>query len=123
MLRGRTGCRRISLQFASIKTRPSERPSTLGSPQSQTLLRVYDKHLELLSKNHPDSDAYGIRWELEFKQDRANLCAKLLMNLQELDWKESVVGLLRSYVDFRDTTREAEEEARAQDSGSPGMKR
>ena len=85
----------------------------LGSPQSQTLLRVYDKRLERLAKNHPDSDAYGIRWELEFKQDRANLCAKLLMNLQEPDWKESVVGLLRSYVDFRDTTREAEEEDRA----------
>ncbi|HSF66129.1 MAG TPA: hypothetical protein VLA67_01755, partial [Nitrospiraceae bacterium] len=29
------------------------------------------------------------------------------------NWKESVVGLLRSYVDFRDTTREAEEEERA----------
>ena len=85
----------------------------LGSPQSQTLLRIYDKRLERLAKNHPDFEAYGIRWELEFKQDRANLCAKLLMNLHEADWKESVVGLLRSYVDFRDTTREAEEEARA----------
>lgn len=90
-----------------------------GSPQSQTLLRVYDKRLELLAKKHPDSDAYGIRWELEFKQDRAQLCAKFLVNLDEGDWKESVVGLLRSYVDFRDTTRDAEDEERARASRLP----
>ena len=85
----------------------------VGSPQSQTLLRVYGKRLELLAKKHADAEQYGVRWELEFKQDRADLCARLLLNLDETDWKESVVGLLRSYVDFRETTREAEEEARA----------
>jgi phage replication initiation protein len=90
-----------------------------GSPQSQTLLRVYDKRLELLAKKHPDSDAYWIRWELEFKQDRAQLCAKFLVNLNEGDWKESVVGLLRSYVDFRDTTRDAEDEEQARASRLP----
>ena len=90
-----------------------------GSPQSQTLLRVYDKRLELLAKKHPQSEEYGIRWELEFKQDRANLCAKLLVNLEEPDWKESVVGLLRSYVDFRDTTRDAEDEERSRASRLP----
>lgn len=89
------------------------------SRQSQTLLRVYDKRLELLAKKNPESDAYGIRWELEFKQDRANLCAKFLVNLDEQDWKESVVGLLRSYVDFRDTTRDAEDEERARASRLP----
>ncbi len=90
-----------------------------GSPQSQTLLRVYDKRLELLAKKQSHSDEYGIRWELEFKQDRAHLCAKFLVNLDEQDWKESVVGLLRSYVDFRDTTRDAEDEERARASRLP----
>jgi len=105
--------------FSLHKGTPSGETIYFGSPQSQTLLRVYDKRLERLAKKHPDSDAYGIRWELEFKQDRAQLCAKLLVNLNEEDWKESVVGLLRSYVDFRDTTRDAEDEARARAARLP----
>lgn len=84
-----------------------------GSPQSQTLLRVYDKRLELLAKEHPHAEEFGIRWELEFKQDRADLCGAFLMDLEEADWLKLLIGLLRSYVDFRDTTREAEDEERA----------
>lgn len=84
-----------------------------GSPQSQTLLRVYDKRLELTAKNDPHAEEYGIRWELEFKQDRAQLCGQALIGLEEADWKGFLIGLLRSYVDFRDTTRDAEDEVRA----------
>lgn len=84
-----------------------------GSPQSQTLLRVYDKRLELTAKKHPHAEEYGIRWELEFKQDRAQLCGQALIGLKESDWKGFLIGLLRSYVDFRDTTRDAEDEERA----------
>lgn len=84
-----------------------------GSPQSQTLLRVYDKRLELLAKQQPHAEDYGIRWELEFKQDRAQLCGQFLGDLEEADWLKLLIGLLRSYVDFRDTTREAEDEERA----------
>ncbi len=84
-----------------------------GSPQSQTLLRVYDKCLELTAKKHPHAEEYGIRWELEFKQDRAQLCGQALTGLEEEDWKGFLIGLLRSYVDFRDTTRDAEDEERA----------
>ena len=32
--------------------------------------------------------------------------------MEEEGWKEFVVGLLRSYIDFRDTTRDEEEEYR-----------
>jgi len=84
-----------------------------GSPQSQTLLRVYDKRLELFAKKHPGAEEYGIRWELEFKQDRAQLCCQSLIGLEEQEWKGFLIGLLRSYVDFRDTTRDAEDEERA----------
>jgi len=90
-----------------------------GSPQSQTLLRVYDKRLELTSKKHPRPEEYGIRWELEFKQDRAHLCGQALIGLEESDWKGFLIGLLRSYVDFRDTTRDAEDEERARASRLP----
>ncbi len=83
-----------------------------GSPQSQTLLRIYDKRLELQSKERDNWQEYGVRWELELKKDRAEQCARALASLDEADWKEFVVGLLRSYVDFRHITRETEDEDR-----------
>jgi DNA relaxase NicK len=33
-----------------------------GSPQSQTLLRIYDKRLELQSKGQENWQEYGVRW-------------------------------------------------------------
>jgi phage replication initiation protein len=79
-----------------------------GSRESQTMLRVYDKRLELEHKGREDANDYGVRWELELKQDWARACAKALLHLQPDDWREFLVGVLRSYVDFRETTREAE---------------
>jgi phage replication initiation protein len=49
-----------------------------GSRESQSMLRVYDKRLELQAKGREDAASYGVRWELEFKQDRAQACAKAL---------------------------------------------
>ena len=83
-----------------------------GSPQSQTLLRIYDKRLELQSKERENWQEYGTRWELELKKDRAEQCARALASLDEADWKEFVVGLLRSYVDFRQIPKDAEDEDR-----------
>jgi len=91
---------------------PSGDTLYFGSPQSQTMLRVYDKRLEMQSKQREDWQDYGVRWELEFKQDRAQACAICLAGLDEALWCELVVGFLRSYVDFRDTTREADDQAR-----------
>ncbi|MBA5871792.1 MAG: hypothetical protein GDA68_17630 [Nitrospira sp. CR2.1] len=83
-----------------------------GSPQSQTLLRIYDKRLELQSKGQENYQDYGTRWELELKKDRAEQCARALATLDEADWKELVIGLLRSYVDFRQIPKDAEDEER-----------
>jgi DNA relaxase NicK len=83
-----------------------------GSPQSQTKLRVYDKRLESQAKQREDWQDYGIRWELELKQERAQVCGQVLSYLEEADWLEFMVGVLRGYVDFRDTTREEEDESR-----------
>ena len=91
---------------------PSGNTLYFGSPQSQTMLRVYDKRLELQAKQREGWQDYGVRWELEFKQDRAQACATHLAGLDEAFWCELVVGFLRSYVDFRDTTREADDQAR-----------
>ncbi|HRB15133.1 MAG TPA: replication initiation factor domain-containing protein [Nitrospira sp.] len=83
-----------------------------GSPQSQTLLRIYDKRLEMQSKERENWQEFGVRWELEFKKDRAQLCARALASLDETDWKECVVGLLRTYVNFRQIPKDPEEEER-----------
>ncbi len=83
-----------------------------GSPQSQTLLRIYDKRLEMQSKERENWQDYGVRWELELKKDRAEQCARALATLDEADWKEFVIGLLRSYVDFRQIPKDAEDEDR-----------
>ena len=79
-----------------------------GSRESQTMLRVYNKRLELEQKGRDEAKDYGVRWELELKKDRAQACAKALLTLPPEDWREFLVGVLRSYVDFRETTHEAE---------------
>jgi phage replication initiation protein len=102
-----------TIASSSIHTgTPSGETLYLGSPQSQTLLRIYDKRAELKAKAHPDCDSYGIRWELQLKQERAQVCGLVLSHIEETDWLEFVIGLLRSYVDFRETSREESDEDR-----------
>ena len=50
------------------------------------------------------------------KKDRAQVCGQVLSFLEEADWLEFMVGVLRSYVDFRDTIREEEDEFRCRAS-------
>jgi phage replication initiation protein len=94
------------------KGTPSGETIYIGSPHSQTLLRIYDKRLERQAKDHEDWQDYGIRWELELKKDRAQACGQVLSFLEETDWLEYMVGVVRSYIDFRDTSREEEDEHR-----------
>ncbi len=102
-----------SISSSSIhRATPSGETLYLGSPQSQTLLRVYDKRLESQAKQREDWQDYGIRWELELKKERAQACGQVLSYLEEADWLEFTVGVLRSYVDFRQTSRDEEEEFR-----------
>jgi DNA relaxase NicK len=84
----------------------------IGSPQSQTLLRIYDKRAELQAKGRDDGDSYGIRWELQLKQERAQVCGQVLSHLDESDWLEFMIGILRSYVDFRETSRDEPDDDR-----------
>jgi len=101
------------ISSSSIHTgTPSGETIYVGSPQSQTLLRVYDKRLESQAKERENWQEYGIRWELELKKDRAQACGQVLSYLEETDWLEYMVGVLRGYVDFRDTTRDEEDEFR-----------
>jgi phage replication initiation protein len=49
---------------------------------------------------------------LELKKDRAQICGQVLSYLEEPDWLEFIVGVLRGYVDFRQTSRDEEDEFR-----------
>jgi phage replication initiation protein len=84
----------------------------LGSRQSQTLLRIYDKRLQMQAQERLDWHDYGIRWELELKQDRAQLCGQMLSYLDDTHWLEFIVGVLRSHIDFRNTQRDEPDEYR-----------
>ena len=94
------------------KGTPSGETLYVGSPHSQTLLRIYDKRAELQAKGRHDWETHGIRWELQLKQERAQVCGQVLAYLEERDWLEFVIGVLRSYIDFRHTSREEVDEDR-----------
>lgn len=102
-----------TIASSSIHTgSPSGETLYLGSPRSQTLLRIYDKRAELKAKGHTEWDSYGIRWELQLKQERAQVCGLVLSHIEATDWLEFVIGVLRSYMDFRETSREEPDEDR-----------
>ena len=84
----------------------------VGSPHSQIMLRIYDKRAELHTQGREDWESYGVRWELQLKQDRAQVCGQVLSYIEEQDWLEFIIGVLRSYVDFRDASREEPDEDR-----------
>jgi DNA relaxase NicK len=83
----------------------------LGSRQSNTLIRIYDKALEQRSKGVELSTPW-VRWEVELKEERAHACGLALATMGETFYRQFVVGVLRSAVDFRDTNREAEPKER-----------
>jgi DNA relaxase NicK len=79
-----------------------------GSRASRTMLRIYNKQLEMQHKGREDWQEFGIRWELEFRKERAEACGLLLRSLDEEEWCRCAISLLRAFIDFRETTREDE---------------
>lgn len=79
----------------------------LGSPASQTMLRIYDKRLELQQKNRANWQDYGIRWEMQLKKERAQAFGIVLRTLPLDEGRRYAVGVLRAFVNFRETTRDA----------------
>jgi len=77
----------------------------LGSRQSDTYLRIYDKAMEQRTKGKAVSGKW-IRWEMEWKNERANAVALALSTLAEDAFQKWAVGVFRTTVDFRDCTRE-----------------
>ncbi|MDE3018833.1 MAG: replication initiation factor domain-containing protein, partial [Nitrospirota bacterium] len=103
-----TRARQFRLVAASDLNQGTATGETLyfGSPTSQTLLRVYDKRLEMQHKERENWQDYGIRWELELKKERAQACTAALRGWEEAEWRRYLISVLRAHINFRDTTRD-----------------
>lgn len=88
----------------------------IGSFESDTMLRIYDKRLELQEKRRQHWSEYGVRWELQLRKRRAHALGVHLASCVPSVWCESLIGVLRSFVDFRMTTKCA---TRSQRSRAP----
>lgn len=73
-----------------------------GSRESSLMLRIYDKGIEQNNKLSPDDEDYinfnWYRWELEYKDERADELARLLIDGADLG--SVVVGVLAYYIRF-----------------------
>lgn len=71
-----------------------------GSRESMLMLRLYDKALEINNNFAPGEDGYidhnWYRWELEYKEDRANEFAKAIIDGANLG--SIAVGVLAYYI-------------------------
>lgn len=70
-----------------------------GSRQSEVMLRIYDKQLQQNQKAASPEDLISepwIRWEIELKNDRANIAADFLIQRKELG--EIIMEILNNYV-------------------------
>lgn len=68
----------------------------LGSRKSEAFLRVYDKGFE----QGAEADGPWVRWEWEYKKQRAHHMAKVVA---EARW-DDLMGYCRGYVSFKDST-------------------
>jgi len=76
----------------------------LGSRQSDTYLRIYDKAAEQQAKGKT-ADGPWMRWEMEWKSRRAQAVGLALGSLDGDSFRKYIVGVFRTAVDFRDCTR------------------
>lgn len=70
-----------------------------GSRQSEVMIRVYDKQLEQNQRAASLEDLINdpwVRWEIELKNDRANIAADFLIQRKELG--EIIMEILNNYV-------------------------
>jgi DNA relaxase NicK len=76
----------------------------MGSRQSDTYLRIYDKAAEQRAKEKSVEGSW-VRWEMEWKAERAQAVGLALSGLDQESFQKYIVGVFRSALDFRDCTR------------------
>jgi len=90
----------------------------LGSRQSDSYLRIYDKAAQQRASG-VEVEGKWVRYEMEWKSDRAHAVAGCLAAVIEEKFQEFVIGVFRSTVDFRDCLREDEDKERCYASVLP----
>ena len=104
LLNGRVGNCKIVSKFRSFQEickrkltgEKTGQTIYLGSRKSETFMRIYDKRLEQMNKHGEDLGVDWIRWELEFKGDRAVQVARLIVQREQL--ASVFVGVLNNYI-------------------------
>src|SRR5262245_2030888 len=76
----------------------------MGSRQSDTYLRIYDKAAQQRAKDNL-IDGTWVRWEMEWKDERAQAVGLALSVLDQEPFQKYIVGVFRTAVDFRNCTR------------------
>ena len=77
----------------------------LGTRESATYTRIYDKALERKAHGEPVEGPWT-RCEVEWKEERADHMLRMLAMMPEQYFMAYTVQVLRSVVDFRDVTRD-----------------
>jgi len=77
----------------------------MGSRQSDTYLRIYDKAAQQRSKGISVEGPW-VRWEMEWKDERAQAVGLALSVLDQDRFQQYIVGVFRTALDFRECTRE-----------------
>lgn len=84
---------------ATFSNEATGRTIYFGSRQSEVMLRVYDKQLQQNQRAASPEDMIvepWVRWEIELKNDRANIAADFLIQRKKLG--EIIMEILNNYV-------------------------
>ena len=103
MSRELTGCSAFR-PGPSIQTRPAERPSISGVRRVKPCFESTTSAWRIRRKNERIGRTTVIRWELELKNDRAQVCGQVLFYLEGSRLIRIHGRVLRGYVDFLATT-------------------
>ena len=94
------------------KGTPSGETLYIGSPHSQTLLRIYDKRAELQPRDGKIGSPMGFDGNCNSSKSAPRSVVRYWRISKRTDWLEFIIGVLRAYVDFRETSREEPDEDR-----------
>lgn len=92
--------RKCNVHYSRLLSNGTKQGDTiyLGSRQSEIMLRIYNKSLEMEHKHNTHFPYKWVRWEVELKKDRANQAVKRL--LETLNISQIALGILKNYVRF-----------------------
>lgn len=80
-----------------------------GSPQSMIQVRMYDKLKEKLKKGQPVDEGLKkwIRTEIQLRDERAYIAAKIISENQDADLGSHIAGILKRYITFVDRSSDS----------------